>query len=92
MICRTEHPIPAEEKDKIALFCNVERKAVIEERDKQFSIYEVPLSLVDHGLDEILVQRLHLRANPLDLTEWREIVERIKNPSTKSGSRWWAST
>jgi CTP synthase len=81
LICRTEHPIPAEEKDKIALFCNVERKAVIEERDKQFSIYEVPLSLVDHGLDEILVQRLRLRANPLDLTEWREIVERIKNPA-----------
>jgi CTP synthase len=80
LICRTEHPIPAEEKDKIALFCNVERKAVIEERDKKFSIYEVPLSLVDHGLDEILVQRLRLRANPLDLTEWREIVERIKNP------------
>ncbi len=80
LICRTEHPIPADEKDKIALFCNVERKAVIEERDKQFSIYEVPLSLVDHGIDEILVQRLHLRANPLDLTEWREIVERIKDP------------
>ena len=80
LICRTEHPIPPEEKDKIALFCNVERRAVIEERDKQFSIYEVPLSLVDHGLDEILVQRLHLRANPLDLTEWRDIVERIKNP------------
>ncbi len=80
LICRTEHPIPADERDKIALFCNVDRKAVIEERDKQFSIYEVPLSLVDRGLDDILVQRLHLRANPLDLTEWREIVERIKNP------------
>jgi CTP synthase len=81
LICRTEHPIPSEEKDKIALFCNVERKAVIEERDKQFSIYEVPLSLVDHGIDEILVQRLRLRANPLDLSDWREIVERIKNPA-----------
>jgi CTP synthase len=80
LICRTEHPIPSDEKDKIALFCNVERKAVIEERDKQFSIYEVPLSLVDAGLDEILVRRLQLKANPLDLTEWREIVERIKNP------------
>ena len=80
LICRTEHPVTADDKDKIALFCNVERKAVIEERDKQFSIYEVPLSLVDHGLDEILVQRLRLRANPLDLTEWREIVERIKKP------------
>ena len=80
LICRTEHPIPSEEKDKIALFCNVERRAVIEERDKQFSIYEVPLSLVNHGLDEILVKRLHLKANPLDLTDWREMVERIKNP------------
>jgi CTP synthase len=80
LICRTEHPIPSDEKDKIALFCNVERKAVIEELDKQFSIYEVPLSLVDAGLDEILVKRLQLKANPLDLTQWREIVERIKNP------------
>ncbi len=80
LICRTEHPIPADERDKIALFCNVERKAVIEERDKQFSIYEVPLSLVNHGLDDILVKRLHLRPSPLDLTEWRDMVERIKNP------------
>ncbi len=80
LICRTEHPIPADEKDKIALFCNVDRKAVIEERDRQFSIYEVPLSLVNHGLDEILVKRLHLKADPLELTEWRDMVERIKNP------------
>jgi CTP synthase len=80
LICRTEHPISSEDKDKIALFCNVEPKAVIEERDKQFSIYEVPLSLVDHGLDEILVKRLHLKVSPLNLTEWREMVERIKHP------------
>src|ERR1700761_4861488 len=74
LICRTEHPISPDDKDKIALFCNVERKAVIEERDKQFSIYEVPLSLVNHGLDEILVKRLRLKASPLDLTEWRDMV------------------
>jgi len=80
LICRTEHPISAEDKDKIALFCNVETKAVIEERDKQFSIYEVPLSLVDHGLDEILVKRLQLKVKPLDISEWREMVERIKHP------------
>src|SRR5256886_6530166 len=58
LICRTEHPIPPDEKDKIALFCNMERRAVIEERDKQYSIYEVPLSLVNNGLDDILVKRL----------------------------------
>jgi CTP synthase len=80
LICRTEHPISSEDKDKIALFCNVEPRAVIEERDKQFSIYEVPLSLVNHGLDDILVRRLHLKASPLDLTAWREMVERIMRP------------
>ncbi len=53
---------------------------MIEERDKQFSIYEVPLSLVNHGLDDILVKRLRLKTNPLDLTEWRDMVERIKHP------------
>jgi CTP synthase len=80
LICRTEHPIASEDKDKIALFCNVEPKAVIEERDKQFSIYEVPLSLVDNGLDDILVKRLQLKTSPLDLREWREMVERIRSP------------
>ncbi len=80
LICRTEHPISSEDKDKIALFCNVDRKAVIEERDKQFSIYEVPLSLVNHGLDEILVNRLRLKASPLDLSDWRDMVERIMHP------------
>ena len=67
LICRTEVSISSDDKDKIALFCNVERNAVIEERDKQFSIYEVPLSLVKHGLDDNLVKRLGLRrpAGPL---------------------------
>ena len=80
LICRTEVSISSDDKDKIALFCNVERKAVIEERDKQFSIYEVPLSLVEHGLDDILVKRLGLRAAPLDLSQWSEMVDRIMNP------------
>jgi CTP synthase len=80
LICRTEHPISAEDKDKIALFCNVERKAVIEERDKEYSIYEVPLSLVSHGLDEILVKRLGLKTAPLEISDWRDLVDRVRNP------------
>ena len=80
LICRTEHPISAEDKEKIALFCNVERRAVIEERDKEYSIYEVPLSLVTNGLDEILVKRLGLRCDPLDISDWRELVDRIRHP------------
>jgi CTP synthase len=80
LICRTEHPISPEEKDKIALFCNIERKAVIEERDREFSIYEVPLSLVQSGLDDILVRRLGLKTQPLDISDWRDLVDRIIHP------------
>ena len=80
LICRTEHPISPEDKEKIALFCNVARQAVIEERDKQYSIYEVPLSLVQNGLDEIIVKRLGLKCGPLDITDWRELVDRVIHP------------
>jgi CTP synthase len=80
LICRTEHPISPDDKDKIALFCNVDRKAVIEERDKEYSIYEVPLSLVNNGLDEIICKRLGLRTAPLDINDWRELVDRVIRP------------
>jgi CTP synthase len=80
LICRTEYPISSDDKDKIALFCNVERKAVIEERDKEYTIYEVPLSLVNNGLDDIIVKRLGLKCAPLDISDWRELVDRIKHP------------
>ncbi len=81
LICRTEHPISAEDKDKIALFCNVERKAVIEERDKEYSIYEVPLSLVRNGLDDLLVKRLGLKAGPLDIRDWHDLLDRVMHPT-----------
>ena len=80
LICRTEHPISPEDKDKIALFCTIERKAVIEERDKQFSIYEVPLSLMNNGLDEILVKRLNLKVGPLQMDDWRDLLDRVLHP------------
>ncbi len=83
LICRTEHPISQGDRDKIALFCNIERKAVIEERDREFSIYEVPLSLNQNGLDDQIVRRLNLKAGPLDISDWREMVDRIVHPSTE---------
>src|SRR5262249_19099205 len=63
------------------LFCNVEPRAVIEERDKEFSIYEVPLSLVENKLDELIVEKLNLRAKSLDISDWRGLLQRIKNPA-----------
>jgi CTP synthase len=81
LICRTERELAKDEADKIALFCNVETRAVIEERDKEFSIYEVPLSLVDSHIDDLIVEKLNLRAKPLDITDWRQLLQRIKNPA-----------
>ncbi len=80
LICRTERSISREDREKIALFCNVPLEAVIEEKDKDFSIYEVPLSLVDNGLDELIVQRLGLSADTLDLDDWRDLLHRLRNP------------
>lgn len=81
LICRTEREISLEDRQKIALFCNVPLDAVIEEKDKDFSIYEVPLSLVEHGLDELIVKRLNLRGEALDLDKWRDLLHRLRNPS-----------
>src|SRR5207253_2496855 len=81
LICRTEREMSKDMAEKIALFCNVEPRCVIEERDKEFSIYEVPLSLVENHLDELIVEKLNLRAKPLDISDWRQLLKRIKNPT-----------
>src|SRR5712692_5923969 len=81
LICRTERELAKDDADKIALFCNVEARAVIEERDKEFSIYEVPLSLVENRLDELIVEKLSLRARPLEISDWRQLLQRIKKPA-----------
>ncbi len=80
LICRTERPLGRDDRAKIGLFCNVPIDAVIEERDKDFSVYEVPLSLVDNGLDELIVRRLGLKAGKLDLADWRDLLHRLRNP------------
>jgi CTP synthase len=81
LICRTERELTQDMKEKIALFCNVEKQAVIEERDKEFSIYEVPLSLVENKLDDLIVEKLNLRAKPLAIDDWRALLQRILNPA-----------
>src|SRR5215208_1910315 len=79
LICRTERPLTEDVKRKIALFCNVEFGAVIESRDVP-TIYEIPLSFHDQGLDERVVQRLNLPWKRPDLTQWRSMVQRVINP------------
>ena len=80
LICRTEKSISHDDRQKIALFCNVPIEAVVEERDKEFSIYEVPLSLVENRLDAFIIRKLNLSAGKLDLTDWRQILHYLRNP------------
>jgi CTP synthase len=82
LICRTERPLSEDVKRKIALFCNVEFGAVIESRDVP-TIYEIPLSFHDQGMDDRVVERLNLITQSPDLTAWRAMVHRIVAPRTR---------
>jgi len=79
LVCRTDHLLPPEIKAKIALFCNVEKDAVITAIDVQ-SIYEVPLFFHQEGLDDKVVQLLNIWTRAPRLEKWEEIVHSIRNP------------
>ncbi|HEV8339428.1 MAG TPA: CTP synthase [bacterium] len=81
LVCRTERPLLAGVKEKLALFTDVPAARIIQALDAE-NIYEVPLMLEREGLGEAIVQRLGLRVPPPDLAEWREIVERLQAPAT----------
>ena len=79
LLCRTEHPLPAGERAKIALFCNVRPEAVIQALDAS-SIYAVPLQYHAEGLDEQVLVHFGLEASSPDLARWTDIVDRYENP------------
>lgn len=79
IVCRTEHPISEKMKEKIALFCDVEPEAVIENITAP-SIYDVPVLMEKEGLDTIALKKLGLPDLPKDMTEWHAMVKRIHTP------------
>ena len=80
LVCRTEHPINAEIKRKIAQFCNVERDAVIESMDVS-TIYEVPILMQKEGLDKIVLKKLHLKhKTEIKLDKWNKFIDSIRYP------------
>ena len=79
LLCRADRPLPPSERRKIALFTNVEERAVITAIDAD-SIYKIPLMLHEEELDEIVVEKLGLKAPPADLKEWQAVVEAMSNP------------
>ena len=81
LVCRTEHPIDREIREKLSLFCNVPVKAVIEEIDVESSIYELPLALQREEMDDLVVDLLGLDAPAIEHSVWIDIVRRLKSPS-----------
>ncbi|MCA9000787.1 MAG: CTP synthase, partial [Planctomycetes bacterium] len=79
LICRTEEPMSPEMAQKISMFCSVRPECVIEERDVDFSIYEVPVDLVHRGLDRLIVESLDLECEPVtDLVDWLGMLKNIR--------------
>ncbi len=79
LLCRTDRYLPPDLKQKIAMFCNVEKDAVITAKDVE-TIYEVPIVFRKEGLDELIVKMLHLDTGPPDLRQWDAMVQKIKYP------------
>jgi CTP synthase len=79
LLCRSKHPLPEEQRRKIALFTNVEERAVISAIDAD-DIYKIPLLYREQQLDDIVVDKLRLEVPPTDLTEWRQVVSAKANP------------
>lgn len=79
LICRTEKSLEEDHRRKIALFCNLNRKAVIEAKDIN-CIYALPGALQKEGLDELVCRLLNIWSRPTDLSDWERIVKRISNP------------
>lgn len=78
IVTRTEFPLQADMKEKLALFCDIEKNAVIECIDAE-TLYEVPLLLQEQGLDDYVCHHLGLACKEADMTEWKALVQQIKN-------------
>lgn len=82
IVVRTEMPVPQDMKEKIALFCDIDKNAVIEARDAD-TLYQVPLDLQAQKFDQIVCKHLKLECKTADMTEWTALVEKVQNLSQK---------
>ena len=83
LVCRTEMTIPEEHLNKLAMFCNVKRECVIEEKDVADSVYAVPRELREQGLDEQVLKQLRLDVWPVKHTVWDSLVRKATQPKKK---------
>jgi len=82
LVCRTEHELPKELRQKLARFCNVKEDAVIQSIDAS-TIYDVPNLMLDEGLDKVVLRKLNLESNTPNLDQWNAFLKRHKNPKSE---------
>ncbi|OEH93287.1 CTP synthase [Bacillus solimangrovi] len=80
IVVRNEMPLSEDMKDKIALFCDINKNSVIEARDAK-NLYEIPLALQEQGFDQIVCDHLGLTNGPAEMSEWKGLVDRVSNLS-----------
>lgn len=83
VVCRTEHDLSNEMRDKLALFCDIDKRAVIEAKDAE-TLYQVPLDLQKQGFDDYVLKHLGITAPAADMTEWKQLVEKVQNLHRKT--------
>lgn len=80
LVCRCERPLEQEHRDKLALFCNIERELVFEEKDVAHSIYEVPVDLARQDMDVYILEKLNLHVHPPAMEDWHAMLRRLVTP------------
>jgi CTP synthase len=80
LVCRTELPMPPQMRDKISMFCNVDKRCIVEERDLQLSVYELPVVLHGENLDGIVLECLGLPVTTCDISAWERIIGQLASP------------
>jgi CTP synthase len=81
LVCRTEHELPQELRDKLARFCNVRKEAIIQSIDAS-TIYDVPNLMLEQGLDKVVLKSLNLKSDVPNLVRWNQFLTRHKNPKS----------
>ena len=79
IVCRTEHPLTDDIKNKIALFCNVDKECVIENNNCDI-LYAVPMMLKEQHMDDVVIKKLGIKCGERDLADWEHMLEALRNP------------
>ena len=80
LVCRTEKELSDEIKNKLALFCNVRFDCVIQSIDVE-TIYDVPIKMMDEGLDKVTLEKFNIKESEPNLDKWKNFLHRLKNPT-----------